>query len=698
MKREETREERLERRARKRREANEIRERLNRLMKKNRKYGGRRMSVEVPEAAYSAQKFSTETSDDYQTPNKDELKSRIAEAMNVDKDNGRVIKHSAFVTISKMPPLLKWVGLGDGNIETQAFVLRKIKNVHHLTADDVAELPQYYEDPVAVFKDGDNFIVLTNYLADDGNGRMAPVMVYLERTKRGNSYIASIYSLTEKGEAKYANLANGGNLLYVNTEKVAVLPLKDGAKSPITTLVAKGDPNLKTEKGWATAQSEDTIAQNRPGVKFSTERPGDVGMSATVRSVREALRRDGDKAVELLGGTILSNYVREETDAALRKRVARAAVEKLFNVVPVSEERLRQAGLIEETLALPEDEDEVASEYEDAKIVDARNRLAHGGVLVGESQAEAVVRARAKQVLGKTFRYLFEVYHGTPHAGWTRWERGHGGTTGLGYAYFAPRVITAAEYADTYGAPNDGLADVKDMQRYGISEAVYHMVVGMNNPLIVDCRRASWNNIRMKNKRTVRTDEILNVARFGELGYDGVIFLNVHDSQLSVKLHGYDVDVVPLGPVMKSGKNGDVSKQMKSLDGVTVSDVDVPEFFGAIDIRDRFDVRDPDIRWSTEKPGDAARPSFSATAEGRRVVAGILDNLMRFQEDLAFSNPAVEQQRADYGNAAVGKWNRRTREANDKKPGRGERGRAREVYLYLVLSERASLGLKTPVY
>ena len=321
-----------------------------------------------------------------------------------------------------------------------------------------------------------------------------------------------------------------------------------------------GDPDLKVYIVFEEdqAKSLDPVVRDDDGnviplskrfnpayadIRYSTEKPGDEGLSATVRSVREALRRDGDKAVELLGGTILSNYVREETDAALRKRVARAAVEKLFNVVLVSEERLRQAGLIEETLALPEDEDEVASEYEDAKIVDARNRLAHGGVLVGESQAEAVVRARAKQVLGKTFRYLFEVYHGTPHAGWTRWERGHGGTTGLGYAYFAPRVITAAEYADTSEAPNKGLADVKDMQRYGLSEAVYHMVVGMNNPLIVDCRRASWNNIRMKNKRTVRTDEILNVARFGELGYDGVIFLNVHDSQLSVKLHGYDVDV-----------------------------------------------------------------------------------------------------------------------------------------------------------
>ena len=249
------------------------------------------------------------------------------------------------------------------------------------------------------------------------------------------------------------------------------------------------------EKQRAQAKRRDLMERRRR--KYSAESVWDEP-TVTVRSVRNAVERDGDKAVELLGGTVLSNYMMEETDEALRKRVARAAVEKLFNVVPVSEGRLRQAGLIEKTMALPEDEDEVASEYEDAKIVDARNRSEHGGVLVGESQAEAVVRARAKQVFGKTFRYLFEVYHGTPHAGWTRWERGYGGTTRLGYAYFAPRVITAAEYAETYGQPNNGLTDVRDMQRFGISEAVYHMVVGMNNPLIVDCRRASWNNIRMR--------------------------------------------------------------------------------------------------------------------------------------------------------------------------------------------------------
>lgn len=712
VKREETREERLERRARQRREANEIRERLNRLMKKNRKYGGRRMSVEVPEAAYSAQKFSTERVDDkinvsLEGVTREGFVGRLGKTLDERIKSGRIVAGDSdgeriregaerfFDEFSRKKILLsdgRYVYFAPTSVvgsrtEIEDNVDAWVEYAIHAVTNDVARKDgtharKYNAAKVAALEDVERIIGEEN------------VFTSIKDNHPEQDAVIFVGTSNEKRTEIITRLDEYGNVDADLTE-VTVVPKYNKKENPPTTPLSAAVERVAQHQGAGSSPStEDTIAQNLPGVKFSTEKPGDEGLSATVRSVREALRRDGDKAVELLGGTILSNYVREETNAALRKRVARAAMERLFNVVPVSEERLRQAGLIEETLALPEDEDEVASEYEDAKIVDARNRREHGGVLVGESQAEAVVRARAKQVLGKTFRYLFEVYHGTPHAGWTRWERGHGGTTGLGYAYFAPRVITAAEYADTYGAPNDGLTDVKDMQRYGISEAVYHMVVGMNNPLIVDCRRASWNNIRMKNKRTVRTDEILNVARFGELGYDGVIFLNVHDSQLSVKLHGYDVDVVPLGPVMKSGKNGDVAKQMKSLDGVTVSDVDVPEFFGAIDIRDRFDVRDPDIRWSTENPGDAARPSFSATAEGRRVVAGILDNLMRFQEDLVFSNPAVEQQRADYGNAAVGKWNRRTREANDKKPGRGERGRAREVYLYLVLSERASLGLK----
>ena len=59
--------------------------------------------------------------------------------------------------------------------------------------------------------------------------------------------------------------------------------------------------------------------------------------------------------------------------------------------------------------------------------------------------------------------------------------------------------------------------------------------------------------------------------------------------------------------------------------------------------------------FSTEAVG---APRFSETEAGRRVVARLVDNLIRHQEDLAFGNAAVEGALEQGGNAAVGKWNR----------------------------------------
>lgn len=49
---------------------------------------------------------------------------------------------------------------------------------------------------------------------------------------------------------------------------------------------------------------------------------------------------------------------------------------------------------------------------------------------------------------------------------------------------------------------------------------------------------------------------------------------------------------------------------------------------------------------------------FSETEAGKRVVARLVDNLIRHQEDLAFGNAAVQGAMEQGGNAAVGKWNR----------------------------------------
>lgn len=59
--------------------------------------------------------------------------------------------------------------------------------------------------------------------------------------------------------------------------------------------------------------------------------------------------------------------------------------------------------------------------------------------------------------------------------------------------------------------------------------------------------------------------------------------------------------------------------------------------------------------FSTE---DVGVPRFSETEAGKRVVARLVDNLIRHQEDLAFGNAAVQGAMEQGGNAAVGKWNR----------------------------------------
>ena len=435
VRREETREERLERRARKRREANEIRERLNRLMKKNRKYGGRRMSVEVPGNVELAQLDSIISRGD------------AAEEMYRAFRNGfdttiPMRSRTAYLPSTAMEGLFKPVDSGDQPPDRIAYpfgyliekngkldanngflhiLLHRIQKGASLKeAVDVAvRVGEAIVESKTVEKQNrggelryvlrhngytaiisSNGSVITGFKEDkrssgterdpESQSRVSYTDEEIRRLPQAGAEQLGKMIPRYAGEKQAAFQGYGAAKERARAQEIAdideELQKLNGQKE---ALKAKGKLDKK-EKDRLTRINKkigelEKERSARKGVKFSTEKPGDEEMSATVRSVREALRRDGDKAVELLGGTILSNYVREETDAALRKRVARAAVEKLFNVVPVSEERLRQAGLIEETLALPEDEDEVASEYEDAKIVDARNRREHGGVLVGES-------------------------------------------------------------------------------------------------------------------------------------------------------------------------------------------------------------------------------------------------------------------------------------------------------------------------
>ena len=173
---------------------------------------------------------------------------------------------------------------------------------------------------------------------------------------------------------------------------------------------------------------------------------------------------------------------------------------------------------------------------------------------------------------------------------------------------------------------------------------IYGVALRMENPLHVDAEGKPWSAMTFSllgsNRKTWKTRDIAAYAK--KHGYDGVIIENVHDVGAN-RISGFEDR--PRSVYIAFNSN-----QVKSLDPVTYDDAG-----GVVPLSERFDAGRQDVRWSTEAVG---APRFSETEAGKRVVARLVDNLIRHQEDLAFGNAAVEGALEQGGNAAVGKWNR----------------------------------------
>ena len=169
------------------------------------------------------------------------------------------IKSSARVVISEVPPFWLRFGFEEGNLFTIAELLRKIRREHNITARDFADLPEHYARPVAIFRNGAAWTILTDQLADDGSGRMAPIMLFVRKGKgTTDTYLASAYSRDQGGEAEYVRLAKAGTTLYLDGKRMEALPLLDDTKKALRAVA--------TEKEWAPplARREGQHAQLKP--------------------------------------------------------------------------------------------------------------------------------------------------------------------------------------------------------------------------------------------------------------------------------------------------------------------------------------------------------------------------------------------------------------------------------------------------
>ena len=183
-----------------------------------------------------------------------DLKSNVDAALNVDASSKGVLPVRRVIEFSNTPDILRFVGVPEANIISEVQIVRKMYTDHHLSAEDIAGLPERYAKPVMVFRDEKNsYVILTDELALNDDGIEKPVMVYLRpKDERGgkHNFIASAYSRDAGKEVFYQQLLKTpGALLYLDKERAAQLVLEEATSLLIQTSSQSG--SFETPESFA---------------------------------------------------------------------------------------------------------------------------------------------------------------------------------------------------------------------------------------------------------------------------------------------------------------------------------------------------------------------------------------------------------------------------------------------------------------
>ncbi|MDR2512783.1 MAG: hypothetical protein LBD01_03170 [Puniceicoccales bacterium] len=204
------------------------------------------------------------------------LDADVETALNRDTSKGNPVGKRTRIEFSETPPLLKFVGIPNAKIESTAGIVRKLQDDHGFTKEQIAGLPERYASPVAVFKDGDGFAILTDFLVPNLGGTMKPVMVFLRPDVKTKNFLASAYSRTATGEEAYLNWANRkGGLLFLDDTKIANIGLEDGTLSQLK-------PQARVGNFLGPADFENWLRSQGPNTSGTNKRDGDSAGNSPV--------------------------------------------------------------------------------------------------------------------------------------------------------------------------------------------------------------------------------------------------------------------------------------------------------------------------------------------------------------------------------------------------------------------------------
>ena len=204
--------------------------------------------------------------------------------------------------------------------------------------------------------------------------------------------------------------------------------------------------------------------------------------------------------------------------------------------------------------------------------------------------------------------YTVDAYHGTTNFGFTKFDTFDSDPGMGGAVFFATDKETAGRYTEEYDDERNHIqGKVKEIAERktatpraendgsGADSGVYHVKLRLDNPLVIDAKGKDWNDMKYpegflehvenpgdyEGQETIRTWQIAQEA--AALGYDGVVFENIEDSNGLGKT----------GTVI--AVNDAETWRIKSADPVVYDDAG-----NVIPLSERFDQKKTDIRWSSQ--------------------------------------------------------------------------------------------------
>ncbi len=178
----------------------------------------------------------------------------IARATPIANDPNVKERSAHYVPIGDVPDALVRLGATPGDLLTTDGKIAKIARRHDLPPERLADAIEAMTTPVAVFLEWADaergtigLSVLTDTLADDGEGRQAPVrLMLITRTDAPGMFLTSAYARKRNKEHNYVERIAEGGLLYVDEQRVAQLPLEDATVSACVPSNVRGDPLTNT--------------------------------------------------------------------------------------------------------------------------------------------------------------------------------------------------------------------------------------------------------------------------------------------------------------------------------------------------------------------------------------------------------------------------------------------------------------------